>query len=206
MRLSKSSFLKRVLCLKSVYLSLTLLTATSFRVTQGGRTVVIETGQVYDFVFLDDFGVFVAQGRQMAFNVQAKNDAHVTLARVKHNASVDAYEIVIGGWANTRSTVIRRCPQPCPTAEAGGWWVGGPAGQLNESSHLPFWASWAFNVSGGGLTVRVGTGYVVRQDEFMSWYDPDPYDVNFVGISTGWEANGSWIFEVGRFCRDPEAA
>lgn len=198
--ISNSSFLKRVFCLKSMCFSLTLLTATSFRSAQG-RTVVIETGPVYDFVYLDDFGVFVAQGRQMAFNVLAKNDAHVTLVRAKDNTSVDAYEIVIGGWANTRSTVIRRCQQPCPTAAvAGGWWVG----PLNESYHLPFWTSWAFNVTGGGMTIRVGTGYVVRQDEFMSWYDPDPYDVNFVGISTGWEANGSWIFEVGLFYVDPE--
>lgn len=154
------------------------------------RAVVIETGPVYDYVYVDDYGVYVTQGRQISFNIRASNDAHIALARLKYNTTVDAYEVVIGGWYNQRST-IRPCDQ-CPTD----WWVDQRL--LKETYPMPFWVTWALNVS-GGLTIRTGSGYVVLQNEFMSWYDPDPHDINYVGVSTGWASNGTWIFEVGQW-------
>lgn len=30
---------------------------------------------------------------------------------------------------------------------------------------------------------------------FLSWHDPSPFMVNYVGVCTGWGATGSWIIE-----------
>lgn len=46
------------------------------------------------------------------------------------------------------------------------------------------------------ITFKVVT--VGRENEaaaFLSWYNPMPFHVNYVGICTGWGASGSWIID-----------
>jgi Farnesoic acid 0-methyl transferase len=105
------------------------------------------------------------------------------------------YEVVIGGMLNQRS-MISDCNQ-CTTT----WSVNNSP--LSDIESRPFWITWYLNSSSDadnnyGLTIRSGTGSTVLQNEFMSWYDPQPHDINYVGISTGWGANGTWMFSVGK--------
>lgn len=39
---------------------------------------------------------------------------------------------------------------------------------------------------------------VGRENEaaaFLSWLNPNPFMINYVGVCTGWGASGSWIIE-----------
>lgn len=50
-----------------------------------------------------------------------------------------------------------------------------------------FWMRW------DGGVISVG-----REDEvvpFLSWGDPDPFPIAFIGVCTGWGASGRWKLE-----------
>ena len=95
--------------------------------------------------------------------------------------------MVIGGWDNTKS-VIRSCQQCDNVMET----LHNP---LNEDFFMPFWVSWSGNV------IRVGQGTELFQQEFLHLDDSNPKSINYIGISSGWNAEGSWIFSKGMFYR-----
>ena len=41
----------------------------------------------------------------LIFSVQAENDAHLALSAVPGNAKVHTYEVVIGGWGNSKTLI-----------------------------------------------------------------------------------------------------
>ena len=49
-----------------------------------------------------------------------------------------------------------------------------------------FWVRW----DNGAITM--GDGFEVGYSAVMSWEDPDPHEVNYVTLSTGWGAVGEW--------------
>ncbi len=55
---------------------------------------------------------FPTNGNHLIFSAKARNDVHVTLTPI----GGDGYEIVIGGWSNTKSA-IRQCHQCTPQVE-----------------------------------------------------------------------------------------
>ena len=86
--------------------------------------------------------------------------------------------LLTGGWSNSQS-VIRDSQQASPL-------VAHSHAPLDCNAFRPFWMSW------DGGVIRVGTGPTVGQNEFMSFTDPTPTDVNNVAISTGFGATGEW--------------
>lgn len=96
---------------------------------------------------------------------------------------------MIGGWTDTRSTILA-CGQCTST------WTVATNNILSVTDSRPFWITWALNVT-GGIIIRAGTGNALYLNEFMEWYDPTPRAINYVGISTGFGSNGTWIFETG---------
>ena len=116
--------------------------------------------------------------RRIEFEAKANNDVHIALS--PSESSSDLYEIVIGGWGNTRS-VIRRCKQ-CEahtTVETDHY--------LSASEFRMFWITF-----GNNGVIAVG-----REDEstpFMEWTDPDPLDIQYLGYSTGWGSSGEFRF------------
>lgn len=57
---------------------------------------------------------------------------------------------------------------------------------IDCSKYTPFWVSWTNNV------IKVGKGNDVGKQQFMSWNDTAPHDVNYVAFSTGFGASGKW--------------
>ncbi|XP_066266631.1 uncharacterized protein [Branchiostoma lanceolatum] len=124
------------------------------------------------------------------FGVQANNDVHVALS--SQNYDLDGmYEIVIGGWNNTKSA-IRRSKGGTDRA------FNATPGILSSTESRGFWIAWTVDGS-----ISVG-----RQEEtrpFLQWTDPDPLEVAYAGYTTGWGSTGEW-----RFCpsvlqrREPE--
>lgn len=121
--------------------------------------------------------------KAVAFTVKASNDAHVGFFDTGPGAwsgnGHEHYEVVISGWGNTQS-VIRESSQGTNYA------VTETAGILSASEARPFWAS-AFNGK-----VQLGVGRVLGDNVVMSWQDPDPIEVSFVSMATGWGSEGDW--------------
>ena len=133
----------------------------------------------------DDFlgNSMIRDSESITFSVQASNDAHIGFMC---NSCNDFYEIVIGGWANTKS-VIRR--KPLGTYDAVAKNSASTSGIVDGNEYRPFWAQ-ALN----GI-VRFGTGHIIGQNVVIQWQDPSPIIPNNIGFMTGYGSSGDWIVE-----------
>jgi len=144
-----------------------------------------------EYVYRDSGLTFLHQ-TSVVVKVEARNDAHIALSKTNIDGSkgrdedTDVYEIVIGGWGNTKSVIRKekggshKCTKSTPGIL-----------QLDESR--PFWVSWT------GGNIKFGRGPQVGQDVVCEWQDPNPRDINFVSVSTGWGSSGKWILSHGKF-------
>ncbi|XP_019614801.1 PREDICTED: cell wall protein RBR3-like [Branchiostoma belcheri] len=118
-------------------------------------------------------------GTRFTFQVSANSDAHIGLSPANQDAT-DMYEIVLGGWGNTKSA-IRRGKLGSDVTN-----VDTPA--INSpTEYRTFW----INLASDG-TISVGKGG--ESLPFMSWTDPNPIRVSYAGYSTGWGSDGRWKF------------
>ncbi|XP_063394948.1 uncharacterized protein LOC134679930 [Cydia fagiglandana] len=113
------------------------------------------------------------------FKVRAPNDAHIALT-TNPQESDPMYEVFIGGWGNTKSVIRRNRTKP-EKAEAD------TPGILNAGEFRGFWVRWD-----GGI---ISAGREGEAIPFLSWQDPEPFAVGFVGVCTGWGATGTWKIE-----------
>ena len=56
----------------------------------------IDTLDVFNYIYIDDYGVNVRGEDHITFTVRANNDAHIALSQVKGEWKIESYEIVIG--------------------------------------------------------------------------------------------------------------
>ncbi|XP_077981785.1 C3 and PZP-like alpha-2-macroglobulin domain-containing protein 8 [Glandiceps talaboti] len=133
-----------------------------------------ETDTAYRFRYFDKPLI----GFSVNFKVKAKNDAHIGLSAGPQDKPA-MYEIVIGGWRNTKS-VIRRAKHSELRVEAS------TPGILSPNEFREFWISYNNGV------IRVGKEG--DQEAFMEWTDPDPLPVKYLGYSTGWGSDGQFVF------------
>ena len=112
------------------------------------------------------------------FKVQASNDAHLGLFTSAHDLN-NMYEIVIGGWGNSKS-VVRK-------SHGGTDLVTVLGAQISSISMTEMWLS----LSPLGK-LSIGTGSTVGQNAWMSWTDPSPLTITEVVPMTGWGASGIW--------------
>ncbi|KAL4716580.1 hypothetical protein ACJJTC_010244 [Scirpophaga incertulas] len=115
------------------------------------------------------------------FKVRAANDAHLALTLGPQETD-PMYEVFIGGWGNTKSVIRRNRTKP-DKVEAD------TPGILNGGEFRGFWVRWD-----GGVVSAGREGEVIP---FISWTDPEPFHVAFVGVCTGWGASGTWKIEDG---------
>ena len=121
------------------------------------------------------------------FSLKACHDGHVGLAEVVGLSSLTMYEIVIGGWQNSKS-VIRRARQGTIEVEAS------TPNILDCNSARNFWLSWEDGV------IQFGTGGIVGQTRILSYTDPNPYTVNSLTVATAEGQIGDWRFFSGQGC------
>ena len=89
-----------------------------------------------------------------------------------------------GGWANTRSAI--RLQQGSPNQ------AQIDNDPLDCDEFRPFWASWESGV------IRMGTGLTVGVDEFISYTDATPTQVNQVAVATN-NIVGDWIINGSKY-------
>ncbi|XP_061710918.1 uncharacterized protein LOC133520493 [Cydia pomonella] len=120
---------------------------------------------------------FPVSDNMLRFKVRAGSDAHIALSSHPWESG-PMYEIIIGGWANSKSAIRRRY---CEQQEKDGL----PTPQvLNKDEYRGFWMKWDNGI------VQVGkTG---DASPFLSWHDPDPFKVAYVGVHTGFGSTGTW--------------
>ena len=127
----------------------------------------------------------VATGRTyLTFRARASNDVNIAFTSDNSVTSGTAYDIVIGGWKNTRSTLR--------LGIGGSECVHTNHNPLSQTFFDEFWVSWT------GSYVRVGTGTSVGSSYFLSCYQRSMYSVNFIWIRTGWGSSGEWRFVKGK--------
>jgi len=110
--------------------------------------------------------------------VKACNDAHIALMAHDNDAK-SLYEIVIGGWKNTRS-VIRRSRQ-------------GRAFGIAKGKYLSCNSFKKFRVCYRRNVISVSKPYAGGWKIFLSYNDLKPYPIRFVGVSTALWAKGDWM-------------
>ena len=126
----------------------------------------------------------------MFFEVKAAHDAHIWLS----DGSGDkrkGYEIVIGGWNNSRSVVRRgqqgvtelACAEHTPDSRP-----------LSETESRRFWISLIESPS--SVKLVVGRGWDAWNNKFLAAIDASSkrLRVESVSVSTGFRAEGHWSF------------
>lgn len=107
----------------------------------------------------------------LVFRVKAPNDAHIALSAVEAEAD-PLIEVFIGGWANSKSVIRRNRTKP-EVAEAD------TPGALSNGEFRGFWIRWDRD---GNVTV----GREGEAEAFLSYANPSPFPIKFVGVCTGW--------------------
>ncbi|XP_045528031.1 uncharacterized protein LOC123716365 isoform X2 [Pieris brassicae] len=123
---------------------------------------------------------FPVSSGSVQFKVRTANDAHIALT-MGPQESDPMYEIFIGGWGNAKSVIRRNRTKPDKVE------IETP-GIVNGGEFRGFWVRWD-----GGI---VSAGREGEAIPFISWSDPEPFPVAFVGVCTGWGATGTWKIEV----------
>jgi hypothetical protein len=129
------------------------------------------------------FWASIEHKEYLAFTTSACSDVHVAFSdRLTFDINAHAYEIVIGGWDNSRSRIVHnRVPRMD---------VATPS-ILHCNGTVPvseFWITW----HGGAIVV--GQGFVIGARKFMH-YSPvnPPTNLRMVSFSTGYGYEGNWL-------------
>ncbi|XP_048242378.1 uncharacterized protein LOC124146843 [Haliotis rufescens] len=146
------------------------------------QRAIFSTSPNHIYHSLFDDGVIKRSHTSLKFKVKACGDANVALQTLYQNSNTQMYEVVLGGWSNSKS-VFRRCAKCDSLMEYSG-------AVVSCSQYKQFWTNW---VDG---TVKVGRGATVGQDEILSYTDPNPHAINYFAAATGWGSSGEWIFDL----------
>lgn len=110
------------------------------------------------------------------FKVKASKDAHIAL--MSSNTDHDPlFEIVLGGWANSKS-VIRDRKQ--------GRALATHHGLVLKKTNIEHF------ILNGAMDIRVENEW---NEQIMEWnYTSNPLNITNIGVSTGWGSTGYWSF------------
>ncbi|XP_069120604.1 uncharacterized protein [Argopecten irradians] len=159
-----------------------------FYYTNGGHLEVFETKKqltklsyIYDYELLQTTECATSDVKAFVFEVRACNDAHVGLKEDQDQYG-RLYEIVIGGWDNSRS-VIRNKRQQFRAKDR-----NDEKGLLDCNEYRTFFVGWAgANIQVSKLDPKTSTWVQILQ-----WQDSSkqPYNVQFIGLTTAKWADG----------------
>ena len=124
----------------------------------------------------------------VVFSIRARSDAHILLSEQPvssdYNLTENFVEVVIGGWANTKS-LIRI--EDLVTEENR---IETPY-YLDGDSFNDFWITWGNNV------IRVGRGLQAGAQMFMEKEYPSTINLNRMAIFSGYGSDGTWKIRTG---------
>ncbi|XP_063838499.1 uncharacterized protein LOC135087680 [Ostrinia nubilalis] len=147
--------------------------------------VTTESNQQYKFYP-------VASG-SIRFEVKTWKDAHLVLTSGPKETD-PRYEVIIGGWENTKSVIRRKGKNPDQKE------IQTP-GILTDKEFRRFSIRW----DGNTVQVHQYTEGQSQPRKLMEFKDPDRFPITFVGVGTGWGASGTWKFEDGTEVFTPDS-
>ncbi|XP_062578439.1 collagen alpha-3(VI) chain-like [Saccostrea cucullata] len=122
----------------------------------------------------------VAMGRTyLKFRARANNDIHIAIGTADCDNCGSHYEIIFGGWANTKSVIrygIDGTECDSHTLNI-----------LDQTFFDEFWISWSGDI-------RAGNGKTVGSYMILSCTPSSPFGANYILIKTGWGSGGEWRF------------
>ena len=149
----------------------------------GPAAFEVYTGAILNFINLDTYGISGKTHKNIAFSVLTCQDARIALAPTTDFTSL-MYDVGLAVWRNTRSVIRTVFGDDNKNAA-----LNNESNIVNCTEFRDFWVSWTDN------HIKSGKGLVVGQDILVSYDDSHSpkYEVNFIGISTGWGAPGTWV-------------
>lgn len=124
------------------------------------------------------------KNNQFRFDVLACHDVHINLSPEKGSVY---YEVVIGGWNNTKSVIRMGGAHMHEYQETG---------IVGCQQWRQFWVSWTES------TIRVGKADTFT-NTFLEWHDQSFVGINHLSFSTGYGSEGFWAFndDLGEYLR-----
>ncbi|CAB3370639.1 Hypothetical predicted protein [Cloeon dipterum] len=119
----------------------------------------------------------------LRFKVKVAHDAHVCLSSSEDQDATPIYEIFIGGWDNSKCAIRRDRTKP-DRAEAE------TPDVLSADEFRGFWVSW-------NSDCKIEVGREGEEEPFLSFTDPEPFEITHYGLRTAWGASGEWEIEQG---------
>ena len=135
------------------------------------RSVIYQTSYAYKY---NQIWVPVNGLTSFVFRVRSCAEAHIALAQYFAIDDVNAYEIIIGAYSNSKC-VIRKSVNGTDTLQKDTYHA------LDCYQFRYFWVGWDKGV------IELGIGPFAGQSRVMSWTDPNPHPVGAVSFSS---ANG----------------
>lgn len=171
------------LSLKSSYLAFCKYWSWFSLIIHVATDIEVFTADDKHYVKLSQKGITAADRSAFSFQVSAHHDAHVALMS-RDNTEDPLYEIVIGGWRNTKSCIRLGKQQQCKAT------YSGPV--VNNDTYTQFWVSWVNGV------ISLGRSVTVNQCVLMEYTHTTPYPVNFLAVMTGFGSTGKWKLNNGK--------
>ena len=121
----------------------------------------------------------------LIFQLKSCSDAYLALCQIPGNAYTLSYEIALG--INGASSNELRL------GVDGEMKSSSSENLLDCNSQKDFWIRW------DGGNIRFGKGDVVGEQEVLQWQHDDPYDINYVSLTSKNDQDGLWdiISQIG---------
>ncbi|CAG2254637.1 unnamed protein product [Mytilus edulis] len=107
-----------------------------------------------------------------------KESAFVSLWSSANISNAMFYEIALG--AGHTAISLRRNKNSIYFDFVNGKW-------MSDTQFMPFWISWEKGV------IEIGTSSELHNDTRKTWSDPNPLNISYAEIMTGWGQYGDWI-------------
>jgi len=129
-----------------------------------------------------DVGLSLSQSTKKSLIFEGMAARNIFIALTQHREFLDtnrAYEVLIGGWSNTKSTLRKNKFEGNPLLS-----TSSTADLISPNVSRPFWLSWNDGY------IRFGQGTVVGEKVVLEYKDAQPAPVNWLALA-GWDVPGN---------------
>jgi hypothetical protein len=141
----------------------------------------VKDGVPNAFVY-HDAGFHLSQSVKKSLVFEGMAARNIFIALTQHREYLDtnkAYEVLIGGWSDTKSTLRKNRFEGLPLLSS-----STAADMLDANSNRPFWLSWIDGF------IRFGRGSVVGENVVLEYKDAQPMPVNWLALA-GYDVPGN---------------
>jgi farsoic acid methyltransferase len=117
----------------------------------------------------------------VSFSVRACHDAQLALSALPLVTDTAAYQVIIGGWENTKSALRKNMGYQTDTEV-----IVDTENILSCEESREFWVAWSDG------TIAAGNGHFPFYHVIMQWEDTDFRAITSVGFASGHGSDADW--------------